>query len=651
MNKIIILLIFLSGFIFAQNKYLIYFNDKGLPEEKLLSKTSSEFSEAMEGLSERSIERRKKSMGDEFITFEDLPLNQNYIQRLTESGVKIVHQLKWFNAVSAYLNDEQLNMLKKNSFVKNIERIKVFKRKELEKSSKPGNNFLAKTEIIYGQSFEQLSMSQIPKVHRLGITGGGVLIGLLDTGFRWKTHESLRDAAVVAERDFIFNDNNTANESEDHPSQDSHGTTVFSIIGGFKDSVLIGSSFGSSFLLAKTEDVQSETHIEEDNYAAALEWMENLGVDITSSSVGYNEFDTGLNYTYNDMDGKTTIVTKAAELAFSRGVVTLTSAGNEGIASWRYITAPADGFNTIAVGAVGTNGAASGFSSRGPTVDGRIKPDISAMGVTVFGAAASGGYYSNNGTSVAAPIASGVAGLLLSAFPHLTNVQVRDILLRTASIFNNPNNSIGYGIIDAFSAVNYPNIEVKNGNEIIHKLFYDDDGVNSSTVKIHYTINNKDFTEETMNSGLNSKYFYEMPTAAAGQKRLFYFTLTDSTGNTVREPLNKNYSYKSGRFIVEEDDGKAIPEGFVLGQNYPNPFNNKTRINFYAAANEHAEMIIIDGSGQRVAVIFNGITNIGENTVEWNGYADNGWQCASGVYYYILKLGGKEYGQKMILLK
>ncbi len=653
MNKIIILLIVIGGLTSAQDKYLIYLTDKGLPEGVSLSKTSAEYTEAVNDLNARCIERRQKVMGDDFITYEDLPVNTNYTRVLELNGIKIVNKLKWFNAVSAYLTGEQLNMLKTLSFIKKIEPVKIFKHKEVDENITPPRSSLAKTEIGYGQSYTQLSLSHIPEVQKLGINGGGVLIGLLDTGFRWKINEALKNAAVIAEHDFVFNDDNTANEVDDISSQDSHGTFVFSIIGGYKDSTLIGSSYGSSFLLAKTEDIRSETKVEEDNYAAALQWMENLGVDITTSSLGYNEFDAGTNYTYSDMNGKTAIITIAAELAFSRGVVVINSAGNEGNNSWGYIIAPADGFNTIAVGAVSSSGNAASFSSHGPTSDGRIKPDIAAMGVSVFGCGTSelAAFHFNSGTSVAAPIAGGVAGLLLSAYPHLSNIQVRDILLRTGSNYDTPNNQIGYGIVNAFGAVNFPNIENKNGTSIVHKLIYNENGVVSSSVKIHYTTNNKDFTEAAVSADVNSKYFYELPLTSSGIKTIFYFTYTDSAGNIVREPLNKSFNFKNGSLIVEEGDGNNIPDGFVLAQNYPNPFNSKTRIDFLAAANEQAEMIIIDGAGQKVAVIYKGITNIGENTAEWNGRADNGWQCASGVYYYILKMGGKEYGQKMILLK
>ena len=215
------------------------------------------------------------------------------------------------------------------------------------------------------------------------------------------------------------------NQEISHRKTD-HGTYVFSILAGIVDSVLIGPAFNSSFILAKTEDIRSETHIEEDNYAAALIWMENLGVDITTSSLGYNIFDSGYSYTYADMNGRTTIVTKAAELAFQRGVSTFTSAGNEGNNSWGYILAPADGFNTIAVGAVNDLGNVAGFSSHGPTYDGRIKPEVVAHGVNVYGAVSgtNNGYQFNNGTSAAAPIASGIGGFAFicsSAFKEYTD--------------------------------------------------------------------------------------------------------------------------------------------------------------------------------------------------------------------------------------
>lgn len=653
MKKLLLFIIIFGGIAAAQQKYLIYFTDKEAPGINALNKSSETYTEALNQLTEKSIERRKKVLGDDFVLYEDLRISPSYTAELNSRGINVIYELRWLNAVSAVLASESIDEIRNLSFVSKVEMVKQFKRRDLESSIAPFSNSLAKAVLNYGQSLTQLSVSNIPQVHKAGINGAGVIVGLLDTGFRWRTHEALQDALVLAERDFIFNDNITANEPEDTPSQDSHGTAIFSIIGGYQDSTLIGASYGASFLLAKTEDVRSETQIEEDYYAAALQWMENQGVDITSSSLGYNEFDSGNDYTYQDMNGQTTVVTRAAETAFRLGVVTITAAGNEGNSSWRYITAPADGFNTIAVGAVNSTGNAAGFSSIGPTADGRIKPDVSAMGVSVFGAGTSGfsDYSFNNGTSVAAPIAAGAAALLLSAHPHLTNVQVRDILLRTADNFDTPNNSIGYGIVNAFDAVTYPNLNKVDGVYSINKLFFDEDGVNPSTIKLYYSTNNKDFVEAVMTPGINNLFTYQLPVLPPDQRLNFYFTYTDSSGNIERQPSADTYGLNYGSLLINQEEERTVPESLVLEQNYPNPFNNKTTIRFFAKSNENAEMIIIDGAGQKVSTIFKGIANIGENTAVWNGYSDNGYQCASGVYYYILKLGGTEYGNKMILLK
>ena len=392
MKKIIVFLIaVLPLLLFPQEKYLIYFKDKEVTNTATLSKSSAIYKEALNNLSNRCIERRKKVMDENnLITYEDLPIKKEYILQIQNLNIKIQNKLNWFNAVSAYLTSEQMNSLKQLNFIEKVEKVKTF-------IYRNENEFLEKeihvykisktTDLDYGPSYDQYSLSDIPKVHNKGITGEGVLIGLLDSGFDWKTPESLSGAKVIAEHDFIFNDNVTANEANDVAGQDTHGTFVFSIIGGYKPGEIIGPAYKAGFILAKTEKIGSETHQEEDNYAAALEWMEGLGVDITSSSLGYDTFDPGqTSYTYKDMDGKTTIVTKAADLAFQRGVVVVNSAGNEGNTSWHYISAPADGFNVIAVGAVNNLNQLAAFSSRGPTYDGRIKPDVLAQGVYVYGA-------------------------------------------------------------------------------------------------------------------------------------------------------------------------------------------------------------------------------------------------------------------------
>jgi serine protease AprX len=651
MKKFIILLLFIPFIsLLAQDKYLIYFKDKG--PDALLKETGASYREALREISPRAIERRKKVMNeDSIITFEDLPVNADYVNQLLTLGIKIENKLNWFNAVSAYLDNEMKVLVEKLPFVRTVEPVRILKfRNDIAK-----DNFLPKTTQSgapdYGDSYTQLALSDVPVVHSKGITGNGIIIGVLDTGFDWKQHDALKNINVLAEYDFVFHDSVTANQSNDVPGQDSHGTFVFSVIGGYKDSTLIGSAYGSSYILAKTEDIRSETHVEEDNYAAALEWMEGMGVDVTSSSLGYNEFDPGTySYTYADMNGKTTIITKAAELAFQRGVVTITAAGNEGNKPWHYIIAPADGFNTMAVGAVYSDNILAAFSSRGPTYDGRIKPDVLAMGVDVFGASSNGPdlYTYGTGTSAATPIAGGIAALLLSAYPHLTNVQVRDILHETSDNAEFPDNNRGYGLVSAAKAISFPNLQEVNGNYVIYKAFIDSFSVND--VQLHYSTDNNNFNELNMNVENDYSYRVQLPLFNFLQEVDFYFTYKDEAGNSYNDPADKYYSLRYGGLTVSLN----IPLtsiNYTLSNNYPNPFNSTTSIDFIAEGNFPAELTIYDVIGRKIRTLFNGITRTGVNHNIWDGKNDSGYDTASGIYIYTLVLNGSLYSKKMVYLK
>jgi serine protease AprX len=650
--KKIVLVVILFPFvvILPQEKYFIYFKDKG--KNVSLLKSSPDYSRALEKISPRALARRQKVMNsDSLVTFEDLPVDEKYISQLKSIGVKIVNELDWFNAVSAYLDENLRNQAAKLPFVKKIVPVKVLS----FRNSQPLYNRLAKSgnaaEQDYGNSYDQLALSDIPLVQSKGITGSGIIIGVLDTGFDWKFHEALKNADVLDEYDFVFHDSVTANQSQDVPGQDSHGTYVFSVISGYKDSILIGASYGSSFILAKTEDIRSETHVEEDNYAAALEWMENLGVDVTSSSLGYNEFTSGTSYTYADMNGHTTIVTQAAELAFQRGVVTITAAGNEGNKSWYYIIAPADGYNTIAVGAVYFDNIIVPFSSRGPTYDGRIKPDVVAMGVDVYGASRNGInlYTYGSGTSSATPIAGGIAGLLLSAFPYLSNVQVRDIFHETSDNAENPNNERGYGLLSAAKAISFPNLQNINGDYVIHKAFIDSFSVIDA--KLHYSTDNSNFTDIDLNAENAYAFKAPLPAFSLNQEVNFYFTFTDENGTVHRDPDGRNYKMRYGDMNISLNIDLSSPADYVLSHNYPNPFNSYTSINFVSAGNFPAELIIFDALGRKVKTLFHGTAIAGTNRTTWNGWTDSGYEAASGIYFYTLNLNGNLYTGKMVYLK
>ena len=651
MKKIVFLFILIPFVVLLpQEKYFIYFKDKG--EYASLQKSAPGYQKALEKISPRALERRKKVMNsDSLITFEDLPVSKDYISQLSAIGVKVVNELDWFNAVSAYLDNNLKDRAENLPFVRKVVPVRVL----TFRNQQPGINELMKSgspeEQDYGNSYRQLALSDVPVVHSKGITGEGVIIGVLDTGFDWKFHQALMNAHVLDEYDFVFHDSVTANQAQDVPEQADHGTYVFSVIGGYKDSAMIGASYGSSFILAKTEDIRSETHIEEDNYAEALEWMENLGVDVTSSSLGYNTFTSGTSYTYADMNGKTTIVTRAAELAFQRGVVTITAAGNEGNTKWRYIIAPADGFNTMAIGAVNFDNMVASFSSRGPTYDGRIKPDVVAMGVNVYGASTRGPdvYLYGSGTSSATPIAGGIAGLLLSAFPHLSNVQVRDIFHETSDNSEDPDNERGYGLLSAAKAISFPNLQNLNGSYILHKAFIDSLPV--SDVNLHYSTGNANYNEVSMSSENSYAFRTQLPVFSLNQEIDFYFTFNDGSGNVQRDPEGRNYKMRYGDMKISLNIALAPPIDYVLSHNYPNPFNSYTTINFISEGTYPAELVIYDALGRKVKTLFKGTSIIGTNSSTWDGTTDQGYQAASGIYFYTLNLNGTLYSHKMVYLK
>ncbi len=642
---------------FGQTKYMIYFKDKGVSPQFALQKTGALYKEALSLLTPRAIARREKVMpAGHIVTYEDLPIKPDYISSLEKLGVKIENKLRWFNAVSAYLTPQQITQIEQLSFVSGISPVGIIKLKQPAFTEIPTNS-LRKDALSsdYGLSLTQYQLSDIPAVQAKGINGKGIIIGILDDGFIWKNQESLAARKVLAEYNFVFHTTSTAPQPGDALDSGHHGTYVFSILAGYKNGFIIGPAYNASFLLAKTEDDRSESHIEEDNYAAALQWMEAQGVDITTSSLGYNIFDdTTYSYSYKDLNGNTTIITKAVNLAFERGVLTFTAAGNEGNTSWYYVDAPADAYNVIAVGAVDANNIVASFSSHGPTYDGRIKPDLTTMGVDVYGANANftNQYEYANGTSAATPIASGIGAELLSVYPSITNVQARNILLQASANHSNPNNNIGYGLLSAKDALSYPVLLDTNGAYQINKIFFVNGGVDPSTVKIFYSDGNSPYASAGMSYDDSLRYAFTLPNMAEGSKISFYFTYRDSSGNSLREPASDYYTFNYGQYVVTTGISQPVASPVdVLGTNYPNPFNATTTIRFYASASGYAKLVILDGIGKTVKVLFDGNVAEGNYNLVWDGKSSNGIKCASGVYYYILTIGGKSYGNKMVLLR
>ena len=658
MKKTLLSIFLITSLTLAQNrtKSFIYFKDKGIDKTAQLSKSSHEYHQAVSLLSERSIKRRIKNFGENIITYEDLPIKSEYIEAINSSGAKIVWKLKWFNALSAYLTEKQFTEISSFAFVDKIEKVKTIDYRRDEKLETSLHKRVgvsnSKYNLNYGPSLAQVELSDVPIIHDAGFSGEGVLIGILDAGFAWQDHPALQSRDILAERDFVNGDDITDDGDA------SHGTAVFSLIGGFDEGNIIGPAFDAQYVLAKTEYIYSETHVEEDNYAAALEWMDSIGVDIATTSLGYSEFDEGEgDYTYADMDGKTTIVTRASELAFSRGILTISSAGNEGNKSWKYITAPSDGFNTLAVGAVSSDGSLAAFSSVGPTSDGRIKPEFVTQGVGCYHARAySNDYKYGSGTSYSAPIASGIASQLLSAFPYLSNEQLRKTLILASDSLNNPNNKYGYGLLSAKRALEYPNIKLAGTYEFpsINKLFLDSLGVFEDSVFILYTINSEEkiYRSKMVNRG-NSIYsfYYE---GDLFDKVNFEFEYLDSTLVLKYSPPEGKYSFINGTTdVIIDINGSSNPifNDFKLSQNYPNPFNPLTRFELSVPEEMFVSIVVYNILGQKVKTITTGYLKPGAFQYYWDGSNDFGGKVSTGVYIYSASSKTKITSKKMVFLK
>ncbi|MDH3268537.1 MAG: S8 family serine peptidase, partial [Ignavibacteria bacterium] len=433
----------------------VFFSDKG-------DETQNYFSKPSTVVSEKSLKRRAKVLSeDKLITQTDLPVNQNYIDQLSSLGFQLKQKTKWFNGVSGWATKSELAQFANMPFVKQLDIVYRFRKNNFEEETvnddpEELNQNLSKSEgtnsFNYGQSFTQLNQITVPAVHDLGYTGQGITICSMDAGFDNLAHEVFSSMNIIAMWDFVDND-------PDVSQGGSHGTSTLSNLGGFKEEKLIGPAFGSDFILARTEDIYSETPVEEDNWIAALEWADSIGVDVTSTSLSYLDYDPPYpSYTWEDMDGNTALITIAADLAVGLGIFVVNSASNSGYnPSHNTLGAPADGDSVVAVGAVDGSGIRASFSSVGPTTDppGRIKPDLMAMGEGVYVARSSSptSYGYSSGTSFSCPILAGASALLLEVDPSLTPIQLRELLKNTASQSNNPDNLYGWGIINTYAAV------------------------------------------------------------------------------------------------------------------------------------------------------------------------------------------------------
>jgi serine protease AprX len=429
----------------------VFFKDKGPVAEALAA--------AQGTVSPRALARRALRGRTRTVTLGDAPLRPAYVAAVAGASTRLRQQSRWLNAMSVEATASQVGAIESLAFVDRVEVVRRFRQRreelDLRTASAEAVEPLRKASTLdYGTSFGQVNQIKVPFLHDLGLDGRGVVVAILDAGFDNLPHEAFATTRIVATRDFVNGDDSVANGGV---GEGSHGTATLSVIGGFRPGQIIGPAYAASFILAKTENTESETPVEEDNWAAAAEWAESLGADVISSSLGYITYDPPFpGYTAADMDGDTAISTRAADLAGERGVMVVNSAGNEGFdARANTLGAPSDGNLVLAVAAVSASGTRASFSSVGPSADGRIKPDVAAQGVGVKIARPDSrtGYTTANGTSFSCPLTAGVVALLVQANPSATVDQVFGALRSTASQAARPDNLLGYGIVDALAAL------------------------------------------------------------------------------------------------------------------------------------------------------------------------------------------------------
>jgi|GEM_PF-381271 len=401
-------------------------------------------------------------------TASDLVPGEELRAIIDSNVICLRHYSRILRAFSAEINQSNFEILTSLPIVAKIEMVESYITQPPDLNEEAAGTITKSARVSGVAAYEnQLKQLNILKAQdSLGLTGKGVRIGFIDTGF-FKDHEVfseiLSSGRLIAEYDFINDDDNVSDEEAADTTrnglQSEHGTAVWSLVGGYNPPVYLGAAYGAEFLLAKTERLDTEIHREEDDFVAAVEWCDYWGADIVSVSLGYRDgFADGSAYPFEYLDGQTAITTKAVNWAFERGILCVCCAGNDAnnFEDGGLLT-PGDAFGALTVGAVDAQGEIATFSSHGPTYDGRIKPDLCAMGVATYYAGNSQGLYrTGSGTSLATPLIAGAAALLLESQPELTPAEIITELKRYADRTQNPDNRYGWGIPDVYqSVVNY----------------------------------------------------------------------------------------------------------------------------------------------------------------------------------------------------
>ena len=466
MKKLLLFTLLVFNFCFSQEDAWVYFNDK--PDATFY------LSNPLQMLSQRALDRRT-SQG---ITLNesDVPISQNYIDQVVAStGITVLAKSKWLNALHVRGLQTDIEAIRNFSFVNRIE----FADRNLNSRTVPTNrvneiqNVNKELEVLvdfnYGNSANQIQMLNGHLLHQQNYTGQGKMIAVMDAGFPGvdtaSPFQRLRDNNQIL-GGYNFPDRNTS-----FYTRGSHGTNVLSCMGGYVDNQLVGTAPDAHYYLFITEDINSENPVEESYWVEAAEVADSLGVDVINTSLGYFAYDNpNYSYTYADMNGTKAFISRGADMAFSKGMICVTSAGNSGNSANPHISSPADAITTLTIGAVDASENYVSFSSVGPSFDGRVKPDVCAKGAGSTVSNSSGAITTANGTSFSSPILAGMVATFWSAVPNMTNAQIVQFVKQSADLYANPTVFKGYGVPDFQLALN--NALSLNSNEMASVVLY-----------------------------------------------------------------------------------------------------------------------------------------------------------------------------------
>lgn len=460
-----IVLFFLINLLNAQDKYWVSYKNKSASEYSI--NNPEEF------LSEKALSRRTKFNIP--IDKTDLPVCKKYVKIITDLGVELTNSSKWLNGSMLIIDDvSKISLIKELDFVKSIHLIQ-----KANKAKTTKNKFDIQTTDINAKTFEsdygagenQIKMLSGNLLHDLNFKGKGIDIAIMDNGFPSVNSNSyyakaFDDGRIIKGYDFV-NNNDTLYDNKNG----NHGNFVISTMVSDIEGQLIGTAPEATYYLFSTEDNNNEGLPEEFNWAMAAEMADTLlgNNAIISTSLGYsNGFDDpSTEHTYEDMDGNTTVITKAADIAASKGILVINSAGNSGNSAWYYITAPSDGDSVLCIGAVDKDRIIASFSSRGPSYDGDVKPNVCAKGRDAAVVDANENLVTASGTSFSCPITAGMAACLWQAFPNKNNMEIFSMIEASSHLYNNPNDVYGYGIPNFYKAYLFLLEDGFKENEII----------------------------------------------------------------------------------------------------------------------------------------------------------------------------------------